>query len=81
MAVGERIPRYALWLWLSENGHDPEALSRASVEAFCDDELAAFLRTRERSLPLSARRRLRRRVVRFDPRFPTPEERLASLTD
>ena len=35
-----------MWLWLREHGHDPEDLSRAAVECFCDVELAAFLRTR-----------------------------------
>ncbi|MAE93772.1 MAG: hypothetical protein CL910_03850 [Deltaproteobacteria bacterium] len=81
VAVGERLPRYALWLWLREHGRDPEDLSREDVDTFCDAELAAFLRTREVFLPARLRKRLRKRLGRFDPRFPTPEERLASLTE
>ena len=80
VAVGERLSRYALWLWLREHGHDPEDLTREDVTSFCDTELAAFLRPHEVFLRTRPRRRLRCRLARFDPSFPTPEERLASLT-
>lgn len=81
VAVGVALPRYPLWLWLHERGCDPEWLTRADVLAFCDGGLADFLRSRGVFLPARRRSALRRRLARFDPLQPTPEERLASLTD
>jgi hypothetical protein len=68
------VPRYALWTALREYGHDPEFLSRDAALAFCDGPLDRFLG--ELGLALGARRtrRLRRRVARFDPLYPAPEE-------
>jgi len=74
VAVGELIPRYALWLRMQELGADPSFLARQDLLAFHDHHLEAFLAScglliRERSA-----RRLRRVLDRFDPRRPTPEE-------
>lgn len=78
VSLGQRIPRYPLWLLLHECGVDPESFSRAEALAFCDGPLDRFLE--DERLPLSprARRRLRKSVRRFDPGDVTPYERLAS---
>ncbi len=81
MALGVALARYPLWLWLRERDCDPEWLTRADVLAFCDVDLPAFLHTRGAFLPPRRKAALRRRLARFDARSPTPEERLASLTD
>jgi len=80
VAAGRQLPRYDLWLRLHALGSDPEDLTREDALAFCDGELDAFLRARGGLTPPRRRRRLRRAVARFDPRAPTPEERLAALT-
>jgi hypothetical protein len=80
LAVGERIPRYRLWLHLHELGCDPEALSRGDVLAFCRGEAPRFLAAQGRLLTPRAQRRLCREVARFDPLRPTPEERLAGYS-
>lgn len=81
VALGVAIARYPLWLWLREHGCDPEYLTRSDVLAFCDRDLGEFLHARGAFLPPRQRGALRRRLARFDARSPTPEERLASLTD
>ena len=72
--VGAPVPRFALWHALHEQGHDPERLSRDAVLAFCDGPLQRFLGGLGLVLPHARTRRLRRRVARFDPRYPAPEE-------
>jgi hypothetical protein len=76
VAVGARIPRYALWLRLREEGIDAEALCRDAALRFCEGPLQEFLAERGHLLAVRPRRRLLRRVARFDAERPTPEERL-----
>jgi hypothetical protein len=79
VAVGRVVPRYALWMLLHEQGWDPVQLGRDQLLCFHDGHLPGFLA--DQGLALSERegRRLRRRLVRFDPRHPTPEETMARL--
>ena len=79
LAVDRAVPRFALWTALHEGGADPEQLSRDAALAFCDAPLDRFLAGLGLALPAPARRRLRRRVARFDPRHPAPEEIFARL--
>lgn len=76
LAVGRRIARYPLWLHLHELGLDPESLTPEGAAAFCRAELRPFLTSRGLHLKPRAERRIERAVRRFDPRVPTPEERL-----
>lgn len=79
VALGELVPRYALWLRIGELGGNPETLERDAALSFCREHLQTFLA--EHALALSARalKRLVRAVARFDPRQPTPEEQLSGL--
>lgn len=79
LAVDRAVPRYALWTRLQELGADPEKLSRDAALEFCDRGLNGFLH--EHGLRLSERREkaLRRRIARFDDRYPAPEEFFARL--
>jgi hypothetical protein len=79
VAVGELVPRWALWLELEQRGLSPERLTRDGVLAFRERHLAAFLAEHRLSLDARAARRLSRRLARFDPRRPTPEEVLERL--
>jgi hypothetical protein len=79
LALGQAVPRFRLWQALHDAGCDPERLEREQAVAFCDARLAGFLAGLGRSLEAGAARRLRRRVARFDPRYPTPEEVFARL--
>jgi hypothetical protein len=79
VAVGQRVPRYALWLRLHEHGFDPEDLSCEHALAFCGAPLSGFLDERGLALALRTRRRLVRSVARFDPSVPTPCELFARL--
>jgi hypothetical protein len=79
VAIDATIPRYDFWLWLRERGLDPERLSRDDAIALCDGPLRGYLRTRGWRLAHRQERRLRRAVAGFDPRHPTPEERLEAL--
>lgn len=79
VAVGRRVPRYALWLRLHELGWDPEELSREAALAFCGAPLSGFLGERGLALAPRPRRRLERSVARFDPSVPTPCETFARL--
>lgn len=81
VAVGRRVPRYPLWLRLRAHGFDPERLDRASAIAFCEAPLEGFLGEYGVSLPERELLRVRRSVRRFDPRYPTPYERMAALGD
>jgi hypothetical protein len=76
VAVGQRIPRYALWLRLHEYGWNPDALSREHAISFCGTPLSSFLATRGLRLRASRQRRLRREMERYDPAIPTPYERM-----
>lgn len=74
VAVGERIPRYPLWLRIHDAGEDPEALTRDAAVAFCEGPLLHFLVDHGFWLSARSRRRLVRAVERFDPTRPTPED-------
>jgi len=74
VAIDALVPRYALWLALSDLGHDPEELSRSAVLAFFDEDLDSFLAHEGHALNERARRRLRRDLDRYDPARPTPHE-------
>lgn len=81
LAVGAAVPRFPLWVALREHGADPERLSRAEALTFCEEGLEPFLEGHALGVPSErARRRLTRRIGRFDARYPTPEERLQALT-
>lgn len=80
VAAGRRLSRFALWMALAESGARPASLAQEDVIRFCGGALERFLREREVELPPPRLRRLVRRVARFDARWPTPEERLGSLT-
>ncbi len=79
LAVDRRILRFALWTALQERGADPESLSREEVLDFCDGPLDAFLADCGLHLDERRARRLRRRLARFDPAYPAPEEVFARL--
>ena len=79
VALGELAPRYALWLRLAELGWTPETLRRDAVIAFCRQDLSGFLADHGLRLAPRKLRRLIRSVARFDPRYPTPEERMNAL--
>lgn len=79
VAVGCRLPRYALWLRMHESGLNPEALSKNEALAFCGAPVAAFLGERGLCLPLRAQRRLQRAIERFDPAVLSPDERFARI--
>jgi len=81
VAVGQRVPRYPLWLRLRAHGFDPEQLDRASAVAFCGAPLEGFLFEYGVCLPERELLRVRRSVRRFDPDYPTPYERMAALGD
>ncbi len=74
VAVDRAIPRYALWLALSDAGLEPTRLSRTPLVAFCDAGLPRFLADRNLRLSGPARRRLRIRIDRLNAATPTPYE-------
>jgi hypothetical protein len=77
LALDRRVSRYALWLAIWELGGDPDRLSREEARRFVEAGLTPFLESQSAPLSDRARRRLAARILRFDPRFPTPEEWLA----
>lgn len=79
MALGRVVPRYPLWLRLQELGWDPVALSSQELMSFHDQHLSHFLADHGLTLRERDARRLRKRLSRFDPRHPTPEETMARL--
>jgi hypothetical protein len=79
VALGLRVPRYALWLELHERGWDPERLGRTDAVAFCHGPLRDFLARRGWHLEPRRERQLLREVRRFDPRHPTPYEHMERL--
>lgn len=79
VAANRRISRYDLWLLVLEGGGDPEALTRLQVACFVANNLSGFLAEEGAVLDRRARRRLDRRILRFDPRYPTPEESLSRI--
>jgi hypothetical protein len=79
VALGRRVPRYALWLHLHERGLDPERLGRDEALAFCDGHLHAFLAAYGLHLAPRVGARLRRAVAGFDASHPTPYEHMERL--
>jgi hypothetical protein len=80
VALGQLIPRYALWLHVGELGMNPERLSRSDSLLFCRDHLDDFLFEHGNQLHGRAVRRLRKRIERFDPELRTPYEHMARLS-
>jgi len=79
VALGECVPRYALWLRIGELGWSPGALSQDAAVAFCRQDLPGFLAEHGLSLTPRRHRRLIRSVSRFDPQVRTPDEELNAL--
>ena len=79
VALDRRISRYDLWLAICDAGGDPDALDRTQVTRFVQQALGRLLREEGARLAPRARRRLERRLLRFDPDSPTPAEVLAHL--
>jgi hypothetical protein len=74
VAIGKRVPRYALWLELHDQGWDPESLLVAEAHAFCDGPMEGFLSNRGMKISRRARIRLRKELAKFDPSRPLPQE-------
>ena len=74
LALARRISRYDLWLAVWDSGGDPDDLSPEQARIFVERALRPLIA--EEGVPLTPRacHRLERRILRFDPRFPTPEE-------
>jgi len=81
VAAGELVPRYALWLRLQELGCDPVVLSQGDVRVFLDEHLGPFLEREALCIRPREVRRLRKRLLRYDPRHATPEEVLHRIFD
>jgi hypothetical protein len=79
VAVGRRVSRYDLWLAIWNAGGNPDDLNPKQVRAFLDDELTDFLSEEGFTLDGRARRRLEKRLLGFDPHYPTPEEWFSQL--
>lgn len=76
VALAQRVSRYDLWLAIWESGGDPDALTRGDVVCFLETGFSRLLQEEGKTLQPWARRRLSRRLLDFDPRFPTPEEQI-----
>ncbi len=81
VAASRRISRYDLWLLVWEGGGDPNELTRSQARYFVENNLSDLLAEEGLSLSDRARRRLEKRILRFDPHHPTPEEWLGSRFD
>jgi hypothetical protein len=81
VAVGHRISRYDLWLLVWESGGDPDELTHPQAHHFVENNLSVILTEEGMSLSRRERRRLERRILRFDPHHPTPEEWLTKTFD
>ena len=79
VALGERAPRYALWLRLGEFADSADTLSQQAAVAFCREGLKPFLAEHGRRLSARQLRRLLRVVSRYDPRQPSAEEQVSAL--
>ena len=81
VAVNRRISRYDLWLRVCEGGGDPNQLTREQALYFVENDLSSLLVEEDTSLRGRGRRRLEERILRFDPRHPTPEEWLSRILE
>ncbi len=79
-ALGHRISRYSLWLALHEHGFDAERLGRSALMHFFDAHLDVFLATAACVIEPHTRRKLRRKITRYDPEIATPYEIMERLT-
>lgn len=79
VAAGRRVSRYDLWLAIWSAGEDPDDLNQKQVRCFLDSELDDFLREEGLALAPRARKRLEKRLLRFNPDYPTPEECFSRL--
>ena len=77
VAIGTRVPRYALWLRMHEYGWVPEELTREQAVSFCGTPLSSFLATRGLRLRARRQKKLLYEMERYDPALPTPYERMA----
>lgn len=77
--IGKLVPRYALWLRMQEAGLEPTDLQPRQTLCFIEAELDAFLAIEGLELGERARKRLSRRMRRFDPGRPTPYETMQRL--
>ena len=77
--IGRLVPRYALWLEVRELGLDPGELGAADLVALASGALDPFLAFEGLILPDRARRRLVRRLRRYDPALATPYEVMERL--
>lgn len=77
VAAGRRISRYDLWLQIWDSGGDPDDLTAHHVRRFVDRSLDAVLIDEGVAVTPRMRHRLEKRLVGFDPRYPTPEEHFA----
>ena len=81
VAVNRRVSRYDLWLLVWESGGDPDELNPSRAQHFVENNLGVFLSEENAQLDRRSLRRLEHRILRFDPRFPTPEECFSRLGD
>lgn len=79
VAVNRRISRYDLWLQVWDGSGDPDDLNREGAHDFVDHHLSSLLAEEGIHLGDRPRRRLERRILRFDPTHPTPEEWLGRV--
>jgi hypothetical protein len=77
--LDQLVPRYALWLEMQDRGMCPDELDGHELLAFFDRYLNGFLARRGTLVPSRSRRRLRRRLERYDPRVATPYELMERL--
>lgn len=80
VAMGFRASRYDLWLAVWSHCGDPVELSRSSTERFLASGLDSFLTEEGASLSPSAKAKLSKTLLRFDPTHRTPEEWALRLT-
>lgn len=79
VSVGRRLPRYRFWQRVAETVGDPDDLTRDQIARFLEIALDDYLASERSQLVQRDRERLVGRLLRFDPRYPTPEEWLLSL--
>lgn len=78
VAVNRRVSRYGLWLLVWEAGGDPDDLTREQARVFVEHHLSSLLSEEGLRLEGRPRKRLEKSILRFDPRYPTPEEWLGA---
>ena len=81
VALDRRVSRYDLWLRLWEAGGNPDDLTLSQARYFLENDLSSVLAEEGTSLSIRARRRLEKKILRFDPQHPTPEEWLTNTFD